>query len=586
MMSIHTRTMACWATLLAVGTILLSTPMSVGQDHPTDHPTSAPDPPKPSEKPPAPKPAAPAGPAGGALRPPANLPPQVGTPARVQVITATPPTIELGEFSTSETESGKVTLKNNGDTPVTVLSAKASCGCTTADFKKNTILQPGEETDVTVRMRGGPTARVLNKTLTFTIEGYPQLKVPVKGKSIAYVKMAPDRVGINDNPDGKIVFESIDEQPFKILNVQPAITTGELPKEAKTKHEVVLDWDKFLATGKNSRVTFYFDHPKASQHFTVVKLDADQRKQVRANATAGRPERTKPGTKPGEGGKITTSGQAEQFGPQPPRVQSMASLVNSGRLADLKSRLEAGEKPGSTDDGGSPLLALAGKKGNVEMMTVLLDAGADINQTDRVGRTALMHAGTSKSPEAVRLLIERGADVNMRDSFIGGALAWTSGFGTAESVQDLLDAGAQVETVGSATGYTPLIWASGFGDPNAIPMLLEAGANIEAIDGIDGSTPLMHACKTGKIEGLKTLLGKGAQLEARNRVGQTPLLAAASHANGTADKITLLLAKGADASATDNSKRTALDLAKARTDANASQVLVILTAPAEKPEGS
>ncbi|MDP6478792.1 MAG: ankyrin repeat domain-containing protein [Phycisphaerales bacterium] len=575
MMSIHTRTMACWATLLAVGTLLLGTPMSVGQDHPTDQPTSAPDPPKPAEKP------TPAGPAGGALRPPANLPPQAGAPARVQVVTAAPPTIELGEFSTSETKAGQVTLKNNGDTPVTVISAKASCGCTTADFKKNTILQPGEETDVTVRMRGGPTARVLNKTLTFTIEGYPQLKVPVKGKSIAYVKMAPGRVGINDNPDGKVVFESIDEQPFKILNVQPAITGGELPKEAKTKHEVVLDWDKFLATGKNSRVTFYFDHPKASQHFTVVKLDADQRKQIRTNATADRPQRTKPGTKPGEGGKITTSGQPEQFGPQPPRVQSMASLVNSGRLADLKSRLEAGEKPGATDDGGSPLLALASKKGHVEMMTVLLDAGADINQTDRVGRTALMHAGTSKNPEAVRLLIERDADVNMRDSFIGGALAWTSGFGTAESVQDLLDAGAQVETVGSATGYTPLIWASGFGDPNAIPMLLEAGANIEATDGIDGSTPLMHACKTGQIEGLKTLLEKGAQLEARNRNGQTPLLAAASHANGTADKITLLLKQGADASATDNSKRTVLDLAKARTDANASQVLVILS---ELPE--
>jgi ankyrin repeat protein len=587
MMSRYTKAMACWAALLAVGTFVLSASQVLGQDHPTsepDHPTSEPD--HPTSKPdhptaapdhptPAKKPAAPTGPAGGALRPPANLPPQAGAPARVQVIQASPPIVELGEFSTSETKAGNVTLKNNGDTPVTIISAKASCGCTTADFKKNTILQPGEETSVTIRMRGGPTARVLNKTLTFTIEGYPQLKVPIKGKSIAYVKMTPNRVGINDNPEGKIVFESIDDTPFKVLNVQPAIVT-DLPKEAKTRHEIVVDWDAFLAAGKNSRVTFYFDHPKATQHFTVVKLDAEQRKRIRENATAGRPQRTKPG-QPGPDGKITTQGQPNQFGPQPPRVQPMASLVSSGRIADLKDRLEAGAQAGSTDDGGSPLLALAGKKGNVEMMIVLLDAGADINQTDRVGRTALMHAGTSKNPEAVRLLIDRGADVNMRDSFIGGALAWTSGFGTAESVQDLLDAGAQVETVGSATGYTPLIWASGFGDPDAIPMLLEAGANIEATDGIDGSTPLMHACKTGKIEGLRTLLDKGAKIEARNRVGQTPLLAAASHANGTSDKITLLLEKGADRGAQDNSKRSALDLARDRTDANASQVLVILT---------
>ena len=155
-------------------------------------------------------------------------------------------------------------------------------------------------------------------------------------------------------------------------------------------------------------------------------------------------------------------------------------------------------------------------------------------------------------------------------------MAWTAGFGDAESVQDLLDAGAQVETVGSATGYTPLIWASGFGDPKAIPMLVEAGANIEAGDGIDGSTPLMHACKTGKIEGMQALLAANASYSARNRVGQTPLLAAASHANGSADKIKMLLDKGADKNAKDNSNRSALDLAKARTDSNASAVLVIL----------
>ncbi|MDP7028687.1 MAG: ankyrin repeat domain-containing protein [Phycisphaerales bacterium] len=556
--------------MLATGLALLSTAAS-GQDHPKPEPA-----PKPAA---APTPAAtpPQGPAGGLLRPPANIPPASGASERAQVIVAEPPIIQLGEFSTSETKAGSVMLKNTGDKAVTVLSAKASCGCTTADFKKNTVLEPGQETEVTVRMRGGPTARVLNKTVTFTIEGYPQLKVPVKGKSIAYVTMEPGRVGIADNPDGKIKFKSIDEQPFKIINVQPAIVKGELPAEPGVEQEVILDWDAFLDTAKNSRVTFYFDHPKCSQHFTIVKLTPEERTAIRRNA-GNNPA----GTKGAKGEKtagpgLTTSGQASGAQSATPRAQSLSNLVRRGKTDEVKKRLEGGDKASHTDDSGTPLLALAAKDGNVEMMAVLLDAGADINQTDRVGRTAIMHAGTSKNPEAVRLLIVREADVNMRDSFIGGPLAWTSGFGTAESVQDLLDAGADVETVGSATGYTPLIWASGFGDPNAIPMLLEAGANIEAGDGIDGSTPLMHACKTGKIEGMTTLINSGANIEARNRVGQTPLLAAASHANGSADKIRLLKTSGADLSAKDNSGRTALDLAKARTDANASQVIVVLT---------
>jgi ankyrin repeat protein len=580
-----TMTRICRTALLVGGLAMMTPTLALAQDHPTsdpkpDHPTSAPKPdhptsaPKPDHPAPTAKPNVPAGPAGGLLRPPANVAPDAGAPQRVQIIVADPPIIELGEFSTSETKAGTVMLKNNGDKSVTVVSAKASCGCTTADFKRNTVLQPGEETEVIVRMRGGPTARVLNKTVTFTIEGYPQLKVPVKGKSIAYVTMLPDRVGINENPDGKIVFKSIDGTPFKILNVQPAIVKGELNKEAGVSQEVTLDWDSFLDTAKNSRVTFYFDHPKCSQHFTIVKLDAEQRGDIRKNAGNARPNAKDTKGQPQVGPGLTASGQAT--GLAAPRTQSLANLVRRGKTAEVKERLKDEANAAGTDDSGTPLLAIAGKEGNVEMMVVLLDAGVDINQTDRVGRTALMHAGTSKSPQAVRLLIERGADVNMRDSFIGGALAWTAGFGDAESVQDLLDAGAQVETVGSATGYTPLIWASGFGDPKAIPMLVEAGANIEAGDGIDGSTPLMHACKTGKIEGMQALLAANASYSARNRVGQTPLLAAASHANGSADKIKMLLDKGADKNAKDNSNRSALDLAKARTDSNASAVLVIL----------
>ncbi|MCH2139810.1 MAG: ankyrin repeat domain-containing protein [Phycisphaerales bacterium] len=579
MISNRRMTNRCLISILAIGGMLFQAGLASAQGKPSAEPPLKP-PPSAGEKTPK---AAPAGPASGALRAPAAAEPAGGTPIRAQVVTAEPAVIELGEFSTTETKEGSVTLKNTGDQPVTVLSAKASCGCTTADFKKNTELQPGEETVVSVRMRGGPTARTLNKTVTFTIEGYPQVKVPVKGKSIAYVKMTPDRIGINENADGKLVFESIDEQPFKVVNVQPAVAKGTLPDEAKKKHELAIDWDKFLDQAKNTRVTFYFDHPKCTQHFTIVKVDAEQRKILRENANQGRNAST-PSTKGDKQSVLTTSGQANTPTRTTPRVDSLSNLVRRGKAQDLKKRLEGGENPNEVDTSGVPLLAIAAKEGNVNVMEVLVDAGAEVNQTDRVGRTALMQAGTSKNAEAVRLLIDQGADVNMRDSFIGGALAWTSGFGTAESVQDLLDAGAQVETVGSATGYTPLIWASGFGDPNSIPMLLDAGANIEAKDGIDGDTALMHACKTGKIEGVHMLLERGAVLEAKNRKGMTPLLSAASHANGSVDKLEVLLAAGADASATDNSGRSALDLAKARTDANAEAVILFLQERSSKSE--
>jgi hypothetical protein len=93
-------------------------------------------------------------------------------------------------------------------------------------------------------MNGGPTARVLKKTVTFTIDGYPQLKVPVQGESISYVKMTPEKLGIDQNPEGKIVLESIDEQPFKIVRTLPDVLAAPA-SEAKTRHELVIDWDKW-----------------------------------------------------------------------------------------------------------------------------------------------------------------------------------------------------------------------------------------------------------------------------------------------------------------------------------------------------
>ena len=489
--------------------------------------------------------------------------PVVPEGTKEQVIKASPESVQLGEFSTSETKPGTITLTNTSDETVTIVSAKASCGCTTSDFKRNTVLEPGEETDVTIRLRGGPTARELKKTVTFTIEGYPQLKVPVEGTSIAYVKMTPDRLGQDDNPDGKIVLESIDGQPFKIVNVQPSILKN-TPTEAAARHEVEVNWDMFWDEAKNAKVTFYFDHPKCTQHYFLMKLNPEQRAEINRRIRSS-----------GQKGNIEPKGAAA------PKADTttVKILVKQGRTEEVIKRI--GEKKldvNYKDKSGMSVLGMAAKEGNVEMMTALIENGADVDSSDQVGRTPLMHAGTSKNPVAVRLLIESDANVNAKDTFIGGPLAWTSGFGTAESVQDLVDAGAQVETVGAATGYTPLIWASGFGDPKSIPVLIEAGANIEAKDTVDGGTALMHASRTGKIDGVQTLLEAGANVKAVDRNGKSAFLNAAGHSSGSKEKVLVLIEAGSDLAARDNSGRSALDLARNRTDPAATEVIAILEA--------
>jgi len=507
----------------------------------------------------APKPPRPLGPSGPAA-------PAVEEEDIVQVITATPEEILLGEFSTSETKPGTVTLKNTSDESVTVVSAKASCGCTTADFKRNTVLNPGEEVEVTIRLRGGPTARVLNKTVTFTIEGFPQLQVPVKGTSVSYVTMTPDRVGQDENPDGEIVLESIDGKAFKIVNVQPPILQ-EMPTEAAERHVVKIDWEKFWSDARNAKVSFFFDHPRCSQHYFLVKLNPEQRAEInRRIRETGR-----------KGNEPTKTPKGSQPSASTPVVTDLRVLVKQGRTDEIMQRIKDKKVDVDyKDKSGMSIIGMAAKEGNDTMMTALIEEGGDFDAADNVGRTPLMHAGTSKNPIAVRVLIDAGADVNKQDTFIGGPLAWTCGFGTAESVQDLIDAGAQAETVGAATGFTPLIWASGFGDPNSVPILLEAGANIEAKDTIDGGTPLIHASRTGEFIALESLVEGGADLNITDSNGKSAFLNAAGHSGGTVEKLTVLIEAGSDLDATDNAGRNALDLARARTDAQASEVIILL----------
>ncbi len=487
-------------------------------------------------------------------------------PVKDQVVVASPDVLELGVFSTTEKGTGTITLRNSGDEPVTIRSAKASCGCTTSDFQRNTVLGPNETTEVTIRMNGGPTARKLKKTVTFTIDGYPQLKVPVEGESISYVKMTPDKLGIDQNPEGKIVLESIDEQPFKIIRTMPDVLAAPVT-EAKARHELVIDWDKWWKNADNAKMTFYIEgHPRCNQYFTVVNLNREQRAEIQRRIREKRQQDTKNSPKASKKAAST-----------PVREADNPTLVRQGRLQELEARLKGGNVDvDERDAAGMTLLGLAAKNGNVNAMKILMDAGAAVDAPDRVQRTPLMHAGTSKNPLAVQMLVEANADVNARDLVIGGPLAWSAGFGNAECVQILIDNGAELETLGTATGYTPLIWASGFGDANSIPILIEAGANIEVRDSVDAATPLMHAARTGKIEGMKSLIDAGANVNVKDRNGKTPLMVASEHSSGTVAKIKLLLDNGATLDVTDKTGKNALQLARSRSDANSADVIAFL----------
>ena len=467
-----------------------------------------------------------------------------------QVVVAIPETLDLGTFSTSEKGTGSVSLKNTGEESITITRAKASCGCTTSDFKNGTVLQPGESTDISVTMNGKGRARKMSKTVTFTIDGYPALRLPVVAETISYISLDVEPIEMNDETGTtKVVLTSLDEQPFKVTSILPAI--AELPEEASATQELLLDWDAFWDVVKTTKITIRIDHPLCKEITTNVRLTPEQRQRLNQKITADR-----------AGGKLPTKDPS-----RPLTGDQLARYIKGGRGKKVLEFIGNGlGKFNATDNGGVTLLSIAAEAGDSETTEGLIKLGAKLERVDRINRTPLMYAARSKNPETLQILLDAGADIQARDRLGNTPLSWSAGFGTSEGVQVLIDAGADANIVDTALGYTPLLWAAGFGDAASVEILLEADADVNVVDIAEKRSPLMHAVRTGKLGSVALLIEAGANVNDIDKQKTTALHIGAGNSNVSFEKIKLLVESGADVNAKDASGKKPLDLAKLRDD--------------------
>ena len=477
-----------------------------------------------------------------------------------QVVVATPAELDLGTFSTSETGTGSVSLQNTSDKPVTITRAKASCGCTTSDFKNGTVLQPGESTEISVSMNGKGRARKMSKTVTFTIEGYPALRLPVTADTLSYVSIDKEPIVINEETGTTLItLTGLDEQPFRVTSMIPAI--ADLPQEPSDKIELLLDWDAFWDVVQTTKVTIKTDHPLCKEVVTSIRLTAEQRQKLNTILSDRRAN-----------GNLPTKDPT-----RPLTGDQLARYIKGGRGSQVITYInEDLGKYDAVNKDGIALLSVAAEAGDAETMSALLELGANIERVDRVNRTPLMHAARSKNAETIYVLLDAGADIQARDRLGGTPLSWASGFGSPEGVQALIDAGADANTVDNVLGYTPLLWASGFGDAKSVEILLEADADVNVVDTAEKRSPLMHAVRTGKIESVALLLDAGANVREIDKDKATVLHVAAESNAVSLAKIKLLVEAGADVNAEDASGATPIGLAKSRTDDEAELIVVYL----------
>ncbi len=97
-----------------------------------------------------------------------------------------PNVLDLGQCAAGETANGSMWIINTNDVPITVVSAKGTCGCTTiVDFESET-LEPRQAKELHIRMKASPKHldQVVTKSVIVTLADGPPVEAQLRIESI------------------------------------------------------------------------------------------------------------------------------------------------------------------------------------------------------------------------------------------------------------------------------------------------------------------------------------------------------------------------------------------------------------------
>lgn len=181
-------------------------------------------------------------------------------------------------------------------------------------------------------------------------------------------------------------------------------------------------------------------------------------------------------------------------------------------------------------------------EGEVAIVEYLLSKGAKINALDGTSKaTALMHAVRRGNAEIVKVLLAAKTDITLRDMYDFNAFTTAVSAGNQEIAGLLLAAGAKVDE--GSSGLTPMIFAVSAGNIETIRFLVAHGADVNQGAKTGEQTALISAILAAQIEVVKTLIELKANVNTKMKDGGTPLKIARN--GDQEDIVALLVAAGA-----------------------------------------
>jgi len=214
----------------------------------------------------------------------------------------------------------------------------------------------------------------------------------------------------------------------------------------------------------------------------------------------------------------------------------------------IRDLVEAGASAASLN----PVLRMAARDGNTNILGFLIMNGADVNRTNRYGWTALMIAVSRGHEEVVELLLFEGADPNTSNIHGETALTESASQGYESIVKLLLLHGANMHAAGDGQVLTALDIAAAQGHPDVVQLFLsyQAGANSLSSSG------LILAAAAGDTDIVQLLISGGVDVNTTDERGRNSLMEAAG--SGHPETVQLLLLRRAEINQVDEDGETAL----------------------------